>query len=63
VPFAKMVDTRLLTSHGLWNPATNLFEVAVLRLHGPPLVVKNLPLPTAGRLRKALIDALREHRS
>jgi hypothetical protein len=63
VPFAKMDDTRLPASHGLWNPATNLFEVAVFRRHGPPLVVKNLPLPTAGRLRKALIDALREHRS
>ena len=57
-----MDDTRL-ASDNLWNPATNLFEVAVFRRHGPPLIVKNLPLPTADRLRNKLIDALRERRS
>jgi hypothetical protein len=62
VAFDEMDDKRP-ASHNIWNPATNLFEVAVFRRYGPPLVVKNLPLPTAGRLRKALIDALREHRS
>lgn len=50
-------------SNNLWNPATNLFEVAVFRRHGPPLVVKNLQLPTANRLRKAMLGALRERRS
>jgi hypothetical protein len=44
----------------LWNPATNLFEVAVVRRKGPNLVIKNLPLETADRLRKAITDALRE---
>ena len=48
------------SSFGLWNPATNLFEVAVVRRSGPDLVVKDLPLQTADQLREALIDALRE---
>jgi hypothetical protein len=62
VPFDEMDDTRP-ASHNLWNPATNLFEVAVFRRHGAPLIVKNLPLRTADRLRKAMIGALRERRS
>jgi hypothetical protein len=62
VPFDEMDGTRP-ASHNLWNPATNLFEVAVFRRHGPPLVVKNLPLRTADRLRKAITDALRQRRS
>ncbi len=43
-----------------WNPGTNLFEVTVFRRNGPNVVVKNLPLQTADRLRQAIIDALRE---
>ncbi len=62
MPFDEM-DGKRPASDKIWNPATNLFEVAVFRRHGPPLVVKNLPLRTADRLRKAVIDALREHRS
>jgi hypothetical protein len=62
VPFDEMDGTRP-ASHNLWNPATNLFEVAVFRRHGPPLVVKNLPLRTSDRLRKAITDALRQRRS
>jgi hypothetical protein len=62
VAFDEMDDTRPV-SHNLWNPATNLFEVAVFRRHGPQLVVKNLPLPIADRLRKELIDNLRGRRS
>lgn len=62
VPFDEMAGTRS-ASDNLWNPATNLFEVAVPRHHGPPLVVKNLPPQTANRLSKAIIDALRERRS
>jgi hypothetical protein len=54
------MDGRRPASDNLWNPATKLFEVAVFRRHGPPLVVKNLPLPTAHRLRKAIVYALRE---
>jgi hypothetical protein len=42
-----------------WNPGTNLFEVTVVRRNGPDLVIKNLPLQTADRLRQAIIDALR----
>jgi hypothetical protein len=57
-----MDDTRP-ASDNLWNPATNLFEVAVFRRHGPPLVVKNLPPRTTDLLRKAMTDALRERRS
>ena len=62
VPFDEMDDTPP-ASDNLWNPATNLFEVAVFRRHGPPLVVKNLPPRTADLLRKAMTDALRERRS
>jgi hypothetical protein len=62
LPFDEMDDTRP-ASHNLWNPATNLFEVAVFRRHGPQLVVKDLPLRTADRLRKAIVDALRERPS
>ncbi len=58
----EMDEARPLSGN-LWNPATNLFEVAVFRRHGPPLVVKNLSLPTADLLRKAMTDALRERRS
>jgi len=50
------------TSHNLWNPSTNLFEVAVFRRRGPQLVVKNLPPRTADRIRKAITEALRERR-
>jgi hypothetical protein len=59
VPFDEMGGTRA-ASRGLWNPATNLSEVAVVRRNGPDLVVKNLPLETAVRLEKAINDALRE---
>jgi hypothetical protein len=62
VPFDEMDETQP-ASHNLWNPATNLFEVAVFRRHGPPLVVKNLPPRTADLLRKAIIDALRGRRA
>jgi hypothetical protein len=59
VPIDEMVPTP--ASHrSLWNPATNLFEVAVVRRKGPNLVIKDLPLETADRLRKAITDALRE---
>lgn len=44
----------------IWNPATNLFEVAVGRRNGPDLVVKNLPLQAAEELRAAIIAALRK---
>ncbi len=47
--------------HAIWNPATNLFEVTVVRRKGPHLVIKDLPLETADRLSKALNEALREH--
>jgi hypothetical protein len=62
VPLDEMDEARPLSGN-LWNPATGLFEVAVFRRHGPPLVVRNLPLPIADRLRKSVIDALRERRS
>ena len=58
----EMDDTRP-ASQSLWNPATNLSEVAVFRRHGPPLIVKNLTLRTADRLRKEIIDVSRERRS
>jgi hypothetical protein len=61
VPFDEMVVTRP-ASRGLWNPATNLFEVAVFRRKGPHLVIKNLPLQTADRLAEETADALRERR-
>ena len=48
VPLGEIDEGRPLSGH-LWNPATKLFEVAVFRRHGPPLVVRNLPLPTADR--------------
>jgi hypothetical protein len=62
MPLDQMDEARPLSGN-LWNPATNLFEVAVFRRHGPPLVVRNLPLPTADRLRKAIVYALRERQS
>jgi len=58
VPFREMGGMRA-ASHGLWNPATNLSEVTVVRRNGPDLVVRNLPLETAVRLEKAINDALR----
>ncbi len=62
VAFDEMDDTRP-ASRNLWNPATNLFEVAVFRRHGPPLIVKNLPLPIADRLRNTIVDVLHERHS
>ena len=62
VPFEEMVGTRP-ASPALWNPATNLFEVAVFRRQGPQLVVKSLRPQSADRFRNAIIDALRERRS
>ena len=59
MPFDEMDGTRA-ASQGLWNPATNLSEVAVLRRNGPNLVVKNLPLQTAVRLEKTINAALRQ---
>ena len=59
LPLDEMVGVRP-ASHPIWNPATNLFEVAVARRSGPDLVVKNLPLQTADRLGEAITDALRE---
>ncbi len=53
------MDDMQLAPRTFWNPATNLFEVTVVRRNGPDLVIKNLPLQTADRLREALIDALR----
>ncbi len=61
-PFDEMHGSRP-TSGNLWNPATNLFEVAVFRRRGPQLVVKNLPPRTADRLRKAITYALGKRRS
>ena len=48
VPLDEVDEARPLSGN-LWNLATKLFEVAVFRRHGPPLVVRNLPLPTADR--------------
>jgi hypothetical protein len=62
VPLGEIDEGRPLSGN-LWNPATKLFEVAVFRRHGPPLVVRNLPLPTADRLRNTMIEALRGRRS
>ena len=45
------------------NPATKLFEVSVFRRHGPPLVVRNLSLGAADRLRAAINGALRGRRA
>ncbi|HLL39384.1 MAG TPA: hypothetical protein VK357_06915 [Rubrobacteraceae bacterium] len=57
------INDKQPVSPNIWNPATNLFEVTVYRRHGAPLVVKNLPLRTADRLRNTIIDTLRERRS
>ncbi len=57
VPFDEMQGLRP-ASHNLWNPATNLFEVAVVRRDGPDLVVGNLSPRTAERLRAAIVAAL-----
>ena len=62
MPFDEIDRTRP-ASDNLWNPATNLFEVAVFRRRGPPLIVRNLPLPIAELLRKSVADAVRESRS
>ena len=59
VPFAEM-GGRQPGSPVFWNPGTRLYEVTVVRRNSPDLVIRNLPLPTANHLRKALIDALRE---
>jgi hypothetical protein len=59
VPFAEL-GGRQPESPVFWNPGTRLFEVTVVRRHGPDLVIRDLPLPTANYLREALIDALRE---
>ena len=63
VPFDEMGGGARAASHGLWNPATNLSELAVVRRNAPDLVVKNLPLQTAVRLEQAINDALRERRA
>lgn len=62
VPLEDVVGVRP-DSFSFWNPATNLYEVAVVRRGGPDLVVKNLPLQTAERLREAIAGALRERRA
>src|SRR3712207_1488198 len=59
VPFGEMGDMQPAPDT-FWNPGTNLFEVTVVRRNGPDLVIKNLPLQTADRLREAIIDALHE---
>ena len=59
MPFDEM-DGIQPESHVFWNPGTRLFEVAVLRRNGPDLIIKNLPLQTAGQVREAIIGALRE---
>ncbi len=59
VPFEEMGNMQPAPDT-FWNPGTNLFEVTVFRRNGPDLVIKNLPLQTADRLREAIIDALRE---
>ena len=53
------VDGTRPVSDVVWNPATKLFEVSVFRGRGPPLVVRNLSLGAADRLRGALNGALR----
>ena len=62
VPFTEMVGRRP-ASPPLWNPASNLFEIAVARRNGPDLVIRNLPLQTAVRLEEAITNALRERQS
>lgn len=59
VPFEEMGGMQL-EPHIFWNLGTRLFEIAVFRRNGPDLIIKNLPLDTAGQLREAIIDALRE---
>ena len=59
VPFDEIGDMQP-APNTFWNPGTDLFEVTVVRRNGPDLVIKNLPLQTADRLREAIIDALRE---
>ena len=62
VPLDEMDEARPLSGN-LWNPATKLFEVPVFRRHGPPLVVRNLSLDAADRLRGAINGALRGRRA
>ena len=59
MPFAEIGNMRS-ESQVCLNPGTKLFEVAVFRGDGPDLIIRNLPLPIAERLREAIIDALRE---
>ncbi len=59
VPFEEMGGVQP-EAHVFWNPGTRLFEVTVFRRNDPDLVIKNLPLHTADRLKEAIIDALRE---
>jgi hypothetical protein len=62
VPLDEVDGTRPVSGN-LWNPATKLFEVSVFRRRGPPLVVRNLSLGAADRLRGAINGALRERRA
>ena len=59
MPFAKMGGIQP-ESQFFWNPGTGLFEVAIYRLNGQELIIKDLPLHTAEQLSEAIIDALRE---
>ena len=52
------VDGTRPVSDVAWNPATKLFEVSVFRRRGPPLVVRDLSLGAAGRLRAAVRDSV-----
>jgi hypothetical protein len=56
------VDGARPVSDVVWNPATKLFEVSVFRRRGPPLVVRDLSLDAAERLRGAINGALRGRR-
>ena len=58
VPFEEMGNMQPAPGT-FWNPGTNLFEVRVFRRNGPDLVIRDLPLQTAERLRETIIDALR----
>ncbi len=60
MPLGEMGSTQP-AQHAFWNPATNLFEVTVVRRNGQDLVIRDLPLETADRLGEAITDALREH--
>ena len=62
VPFDEVDGTRPV-SDVVWNPATKLFEVSVFRRRKPPLVVRNLSLGAADRLRGAINGALRGRRA